>query len=56
MKFHLLALFKFTICTNGSCDQNLRTFALIVHNSPLKVESTELYSLVKHWKASSDID
>lgn len=56
MKSHLLALSKFTICTNNNCDQNLSTFVVLLHDFPLKPEKTALYGLVKKWKSSSDIE
>ena len=55
MKGSLLALSKFTICLNRSCDQNLRYFSVVLHDEPLKVETTHLYQLVKKWKSIEDV-
>ena len=56
MQSSLLALFKFTICSDYRCSQNLHTFAVVLHNLPLKVEKTELFSLVKRWKSLADVE
>ena len=55
MRSHLLALFQFTICITPGFSQNLRSFVLILHDQPLKVEETALYSLVKKWRTPEDV-
>lgn len=55
MKSHLLALFKFTICLTGNASHNLESFVVLLHDHPILVETTELYSLVKKWKHNEDV-
>ena len=52
---HFLALFKFTICLANSFPQNIRTFVILLHDFPLPVEETEIYSVVKKWRNPLDI-
>ena len=56
MRFHLLVLFKFTICTTRGFTQNLRTFVIVLHDYPVKVEESKLYSLVKKWRVPDNIE
>ena len=56
MRFHLLVLFKFIICITQGFTQNLRSFVILIHDYPVKVEETELYSLVKKWRDPKDIE
>ena len=55
MKRHLLALFKFSICITKGFTQNLRTFVVVLHDFPIKVEESKLYGLVKNWKCEEDV-
>ena len=55
MRHHLLALFKFSICISLGFTQNLRTFVVVLHDFPIKVEESKLYALVKNWKCEEDV-
>ena len=55
MKSHLLALSKFTICLAHGFTYNLRSFVVLLHDYPLKVEKTEIYSLLKKWRTPADV-
>ena len=55
MQSHLLALSRFTIFHTDGLTQNLRTFVILLHDYPLKVENTELYNLVKTWRTPKDV-
>ena len=52
---YLLALSKFTICLDSGCTQNMRYFSVLLHDEPLKVENTNLYSIVKKWRSQEDV-
>ena len=55
MKSSLLVLFEFKICLTYDFTWNLHSFAVVLHNYPLKVEQTQLYSLVKKWISPEDV-
>ena len=55
MKSRLLALFEFKICLTYDFNRNLRSFVVVLHDYPLKVEQTQLYSLVKKWISPEDV-
>lgn len=46
-----MALHKFTICLADELTQNLRSFVVLLHDYPLKVEESDLFSVVKKWRS-----
>ena len=56
MKAKLLALTSFVICITSGFSQNLRSFVVLLHDFPLKVEKAQIYSTVKNWRSASDIE
>ena len=54
MKSLLLALFKFTICLTSEFTQNLKSFVVVFHDFPLKVEETSLYTWLMLWRSVTD--
>ena len=56
MKDSLLALSKLGICITQGFTQNVRSFVVVLHDIPLKVEQTLLYSFVKDWRTAEDVE